>query len=84
MPHTVSAILGLITALLVAVALGVLYGFIPSASVNGLEAGGLGWLAGVAFVAAAGAYLIEESSYRPKRSMGSFAGTVAAGRRRRR
>jgi hypothetical protein len=82
MPHTVSAILGIVCALLVAVAIGVLYGYLPSASVGGLTAGGMGWLAGVAFVAAGGAYFVEESSGGRRYSVGGAGGAGSRPRRR--
>lgn len=64
MPHTVSAVLGIVTALLVGTAVGVLYGYLPSAAVAGLTATGLGFLAGLAFVAACGAYIVEGTDWR--------------------
>jgi len=61
--HTVSAILGVVTFLLAAVAVAVTEGWLASATVAGLTPTGLGFLAGVAFIAAAGAYLVEESNW---------------------
>jgi hypothetical protein len=63
-PHTVSAVLGIVVALLVGGSLGLSWGYLTSAEVGGLTAGGLGYLAGLAFVAAAGAYIVEESNWR--------------------
>jgi hypothetical protein len=63
MPHTVSAVLGIVTALLVGLAVGVTYGYVPSASVDGLTGSGVAWLAGLGFIAAAGAYLVEEANW---------------------
>lgn len=64
--HTVSSVLGLVTALLVGLAIGVLEGYLAAATLGGLTASGLGFLAGLAFVAALCAYAIEESDTRRK------------------
>lgn len=80
--HTVSSVLGVVTFLLVATAIGVLYGYLPTTALGGLTAGGMGFLAGLSFIAAAGAYLIEETGRGPRSN--SFAGTVTGGMRRRR
>jgi hypothetical protein len=64
MPHTVSAVLGIVVVLLIGTAVGVLYDYLPSAAVGGLTASGLGFLPAIAFIAAAGTYLVEEANWK--------------------
>lgn len=58
--HTVSAVLGIVTALLFSLAGAISLDYFPSAAVAGLTALGVAVLGALAFIGAAGAYLVEE------------------------
>jgi hypothetical protein len=58
--HAGAALIGLLTFLLVALAVAVNYGYLASATVAGLTATGLGALAALAMGAAVGVYVLED------------------------